>query len=99
MYMFSKQVGIKDSKEADCPFYSYFTTPCFIVESDLANAISWVKSLKGPWKMQFLFNEISSLLSDLQVSFQHVSKYADGMADCLAKHGVDQSCNLSASLV
>ena len=31
MYMFSKHVGIKDSKEADCPYYSYFTTPCFIV--------------------------------------------------------------------
>lgn len=49
--------------------------------------------------MKFLNNEISFLVSDLQVSFQHVSSSTNGMTDCLAKQGVDRSCNLSASLV
>ena len=56
-----------------------------IVESDSANAISWVKSLRGPWKMQFLFNEIGYLLSDMQIAFQHIRRSVNRMADCLAK--------------
>ena len=66
------------------------------MESDLANAITWMKSFRGPWKMQFLLNEISSLASGMHILFQHVCRSANGMADCLAKQGVDRSCNLSA---
>ena len=69
------------------------------MESDSANAISWVKSLRGPWKMQFLFNEISNLISDLHVTFQYISRFANGMADFLAKQGVHRSCNLSAFIM
>ena len=35
----------------------------------------------------------------LCVSFQHVSRSANGMADSLAKQGIDSSCNLSAYVV
>ena len=72
MYMFSKHVGIKDSNEAEVlailEAFRIYHTSChhyLIVESDSANAISWVKSLTGPWKMQFLFNKISHLISDM----------------------------------
>lgn len=42
----------------------------------------------------------SSLLeSEMQVSFQHVSRSANGMTNYLAKRGVDWSCNLSAPVV
>lgn len=58
-----------------------------------------MKSLKGPWNMQFLFNEIDLLVSQLQVSFQHVSRYANSMTDCLATQGVDRSCDLSAHVM
>eukprot|EP00268_Persea_americana_P021175 TRINITY_DN2115_c2_g2_i2.p1 TRINITY_DN2115_c2_g2~~TRINITY_DN2115_c2_g2_i2.p1 ORF type:complete len:106 (-),score=3.85 TRINITY_DN2115_c2_g2_i2:1-318(-) len=70
-----------------------------IVDSDLANAVSWVKSLRGSWKMQFFFNEISHLIFDLQVTFQRISRSANGMQDCLAKQGVDRSCNLIAFIL
>ena len=33
--------------------------------------------------MKFLFNEISHVVSDLQVTFQHISRFANGMADCI----------------
>ena len=55
MYMFSKHVGIKDSNEAEIlailealRIIHTLQHHVLIVESDLANAISWVKSLKGP---------------------------------------------------
>ena len=70
--MFSKHVGLKDSNEAEVlailearrifhtSFHHYL-----IVEIDSTKAISWVKSLRGPWKMQSLFIDISHLISDL----------------------------------
>ena len=95
MYMFSKHVGIKDSNEAevlailealriDHTFYHHY----LIVESDSTNAISWVKSLNGPWKLQFIFDEFSHLIFDMQVTFHYISRYANGMTDCLAKQRV-----------
>ena len=104
--MFSTRVGIKDSNEAEVlailkalPIFHTSFHHYLFVESDLANAISWVKSLRGPWKMQFLFNEISHLISNLQVTFQHIRRSANGTANCLAKRGVHRSCNLSASIM
>lgn len=74
MYMFSKHVGIKDSNEAEVlvilealRIYHPFCHHYLIVESDSANAIFWVKALKGPWKMQFFFNENSLLVSELHI--------------------------------
>lgn len=51
--------------------------------------------------MHFYLNEIRVLASLVQVSLANVSRpavSANGMADSLAKHGVDRSCNLSASV-
>ena len=49
--------------------------------------------------MQFLFNEISLLVSEMQVAFQQISRSTNGMTDSLAKQGVDRSCNLSAPIM
>lgn len=45
--------------------------------------------------MQFHLNEFKNLVSLTRVSFQHVSRSANGMVDVQAKHGVDCLCNLS----
>lgn len=67
----------------------------FIVESDSFNAMPWVKSFRGPWKIQFLFNEIHHLASLSWVSLEHISISENGMDDSLAKQGVDRSSNFS----
>lgn len=103
MQMFSKHVGIEDSNEVEVltilgALHLLHSLYCqnLIVESDSANGICWMKSSRRPRKMQFLFNEISLLVSELQVSFQLVSISPNGMVDCL---GVDRSCNLSAQIM
>lgn len=45
---------------------------------------------KGPWNFQFLFDEIKSLASSMNVGFRHVYRLAIGMANSLAKLGVDR---------
>lgn len=106
LYIISKHDEIKDSNQAEVlaileavRIYSSSFLNSLIVKSDLANTISWVNSLRGPWKIQFLFNEIHHLMSLIRVSFQHISRPANGMADCLAKQGVESSCNLSANVM
>lgn len=52
LYMFSKHVGIKDSNAAEvlailealCIYLSYYLFLLWRLESDSANAISWMKS-------------------------------------------------------
>ena len=59
-----------------------------VVESDSLNAIYLMSCLeKGPWKFQFLFNEIKTWSSSLNVEFHHVLLSGNGMADALAKLG------------
>ena len=106
LYMFSKHVGIKDSNKAKVlanlealHIYCIAYQHSLIVESDLRNAISWVKYSRGPWKMQFYFNEIMAVDSKSRVSIKHVSRLANGMVDYLAKQGVVRSCNLSAPVM
>ena len=72
VHMFSKHVGMKYSNEAEVlailealHIYQFFFHHYLIVASDSVNAISWVKSPKGPWKIQFLFNEIGLLVSEM----------------------------------
>lgn len=90
--MFSKHVGIKDSNEAEISaILEAFCIYCLsfqlslIVESDSIYAVSWARTLIGPWKMQFYFNEISVLSLGCCFSFQHVSRSPNAMADSLAK--------------
>ena len=106
LYMFSKNVGIKDSYEAEilailealrnyhCPFQY---PP--VVESDSMNAVYWARSFRGPWKMQFYFNEIKTRMMGNSISFQHISRSTNGTAYSLAKQGVDRLCDLSAMTV
>lgn len=96
LYMFSKHFRIKDSNEikvlvileALCIYFTSYQHSLIVVSGSF-NAISWVKSFQGPWKMQFLFNKIHRLASLSQVSFQHISRSTNGMTDSLAKQGVD----------
>lgn len=45
---------------------------------------------KGPWKLQYILNEIRSLASSLQIRFNHVLSFANDMADSLAKQRIDR---------
>lgn len=67
-----------------------------IVESNLLNAISWVKYFRGSLEDAALLNDIQALASKSRVSFEHVSGFTNGMTDTLAKQRVVRSCNLSA---
>lgn len=61
------------------------------------NVVSWAHApFKAPWRFQFHFNEIVSLVSSLDVVFQHVSRLANGFADTLSKQGVERSQDLMA---
>ena len=77
LYMFSKNVGNKDSNKADViailealkVFVQLFRVSS-VVESDSANAIHWVSNLDGsPWKFHFLLSKIKALSSSGAVSF------------------------------
>ena len=60
------------------------------MESDLSHAITWVSTSNGgPWKFQFILNEIKSLLYSIQVDFSHILCSGNAMSDALAKQGVD----------
>lgn len=98
LYMFSKNVGGKDSNEAEIlaileAFCIYGRSFQFnlIVESDSFNVVSWARTFGGPWKLQFYFNEIKGLSTGCRTSFQHVSR-TNGLANSLAKQGVDRLC-------
>lgn len=68
-----------------------------IVESNSFNAISWMNTpANRPWKFFNYFQEIKLLSSSIQISFQHMSRSANGMADCFAKQEVDMSVPLSS---
>ncbi|XXG62464.1 hypothetical protein AAC387_Pa05g0816 [Persea americana] len=98
LYMFSKNVAVCDSNEAEvlailealCCFKKYFHG-ALIVESDSSNAIAWVTNKKiNPWKVQFLFNEIRVLSTSSSVVFRHELRLANSFADVLAKQGVER---------
>ena len=106
--LFSKSVGIRDSNDAEVLailealpiFLSSFHGP-LLAESDSTNAVGWLlKPNSRPWKFQFHFNEMKKISSSLVVSFGHVMRHANSMADTLAKQGVDRAsprvdqCNL-----
>lgn len=56
------------------------------VESDSRNAIAWISSSGLPHRIfQFLFNEIKSLSSLIDVVLIHVGWQANGFVDTLAK--------------
>lgn len=95
--MFSKNVGSKESKEAQVMavlgalhIFSASFQGKLIVESDLGNAVRRV-SHHGtkPWRLHFLFNELKELSTDMEV-FYHMIRSANNKTDALAKQGVDR---------
>ena len=98
LLMFSKSVGIRDSNEAESLailealriFSTSFHGP-LLVESDSTNAVGWLlKPDSRPWNFQFHFNEMKKI-SSLVVSFGHVLRRANSIADALVKQGVDRA--------
>lgn len=68
-----------------------------VVEIDSLNDISWMSSFAiKRWRFRIYSNEIKSILSSIQVKFQHVRWEANSFVDTLAKEGVDISSNLLA---
>lgn len=97
LFLFSKHVGVKDSNEAGTltileALHSYSSNFLgeLLVESDSHRPQRHLmgSSREGPWKFQFIFNDIKSLSSSIQLTFIHVSGSANIMADDLAKQGV-----------
>ena len=91
--MFSKNVGIKESNEAKVlailealRIFSFTLKENLIVESDSSNAIRWAsKAERGPWRLQYYFNEIKALSFSIKVSLSHIYRSANFMANSLAK--------------
>lgn len=55
-------------------------------------------SSSKPWKLIFILNRSSKLVSHLQVVFHHEVWSVNTAADCLAEQGVDRSVSLDAFL-
>ena len=53
---------------------------------------------RGPWRFQYYLNEIKALSSSIKVSFSHICRSANGMADSLAKQGVHRVVPLVAHI-
>lgn len=88
--MFFKQVSVEDSNGADIlailealRIYQCSFQLSLRVERNSINAVSCARTFRGPWKMQFYFHEIQGLTTG--ISFQHVSRGANGMADTFSK--------------
>ena len=98
LFMFSKNVGICDSNEADVLailealyYFKRYFHGALILESGPSNAIAWVSNRKiNPWKLQFLFNEIRVLSASFSVVFRHELRSANSFANALAKQGVER---------
>ena len=71
-----------------------------IIESDFKNAILWAKShLLVPWQMKLIFNQIEILKSRVKgVSFVHIFREANSVADSLAIDEISRSSDLIAWL-
>ena len=99
--------GVKDSNEAEVlailealHVYSGSFLKEFRMKNDSLNAISWVNSMQAsPCEFQFYFNKIKFLSLASQVVFCHVNQSANGMANAMAKQGLDRVVPLEAYLL
>ena len=79
--------------------YLFTNFHSIVVEDDSLNVISWMSCLeKGQWRFQFLFNDIKTWSSSLNVEFHHVLRSENGTADALAKLGIERE-NIACSFV
>ncbi|EOY12746.1 Uncharacterized protein TCM_031281 [Theobroma cacao] len=73
-------------------------THSLVVESDSANAINWAQHhYKVPWRMKNISNAIETFLrKSTRITFKHVMREANKVADELAKAGVLRDSNFKA---
>ncbi|EOY12351.1 Uncharacterized protein TCM_030880 [Theobroma cacao] len=105
---FSKNIGIEDSNFSE--FYAirdgisfFFSSPwaathSLVVESDSTNAINWAQHhCKVPWRMKNISNAIETFLrKSTRITFKHVMREANKVADGLAKAGILRDSNFKA---
>ena len=107
--VFSKSIGIEDSnfakfmtiKEGLSLFSSSTWTQShnLIIESNSKNVILAKSHLLVPWRMKLISNQIEILKSRVKgVSFVHIFREANSVADSLAKAGISRSSDLVAWL-
>nr|XP_034930821.1 uncharacterized protein LOC118061489 [Populus alba] len=108
--IFSLQVGILDSNIAELravvKAIELSASKCFlhhkhiIIESDSANVISWMHNTHNrPWMHRDLFSTVQKLTSLFgSITFSHVYRESNSLADCMAKQGVHRSSDFIAWL-
>jgi ribonuclease HI len=106
--MFSVLVGILDSNIAELraivKTIELSASNCLlhhqhlIIESDSANVISWMhKPHNYPWKHHNLFSYINRLNAYFgSITYSHIFRESNYMADCMAKQGVRRSSDFVA---
>lgn len=107
LFMFPKHVGIKDCNDMgvlDILEAIRISSSSFkerlMVERDSSNEHHKVSySDRALHKFNFYLNEIKFLITSLQVSFAHVGQSANGLANTIAKQGVDMIVPLIASIL
>ena len=69
-----------------------------IIESDSANVISWMHNPENrPWMHKELFSTVQRLTRLFgSITFSHVSRESNSLADCMAKQGVRRSSDFIA---
>ncbi|KAJ9168511.1 hypothetical protein P3X46_020024 [Hevea brasiliensis] len=112
LYIFSCPAGEEDSNavelmvikkvlELSCTHRSLFNSVLSIlVDSDLQNAISWVKNPdSAPWSLSSIVNAIVGYIDTLPRNvFSHSSRESNFVADTLAKQGLKYSSYFVALL-
>ncbi|EOY17289.1 Uncharacterized protein TCM_036437 [Theobroma cacao] len=85
-------------KELISLFSPWAATHCLEVECDSSNVISWIKDHnKVPWPMKIISNAIESCLrSCTGISFSHILREVNLVADNLTKSGVLRTSNFKA---
>jgi ribonuclease HI len=97
---------LKDDNGAPAWAQAYSASICLfhhqylIIESDYINAISWMnKPHNRPWKHHNLFSSVNRLKAYFgSITFSHIFRESNCMADCMAKQGVQRSSDFVAWL-
>ncbi|XP_077246117.1 uncharacterized protein LOC143885984 [Tasmannia lanceolata] len=94
---FSGSIGIYDANEVEArallfglKWFLRNNLGPIIIEGDSSNAIAWASGRSaGPWKLQSVLDESRDIIREINARLVHRQRSANGMADILAKEGVD----------
>jgi ribonuclease HI len=98
---FAASIGVRDSNEAECLAIvfaleqsldmNWLSKKHIIIESDSKIDLAWVnKNTKSPWSLHFANSKLLNILLSLKkVSFAHVHREANMLANNLAKRGAN----------